>query len=126
MSGGREVEVIAVAEAWDGAMVTNDAHAIGAFMADEWTIVGPDGGVSDKEEFLEALRSRELSHSVMETHEPVVRIYGDTAVMVSRGLSAGRYRGTAFRFVERVTCVFVKRDGHWRCVHTHLSEIARP
>lgn len=118
--------MLATAQAWDQAMVTNDAEAIGAFMTDDWTIVGPDGGQSDKAEFLEAVRSRELSHSIMETLEPTVRVFDDTAVLVSRGLSAGRYRGTAFRFVERVTCVFVKRDGRWRCVHTHLSEISGP
>ena len=125
MSRGTEAEIVALGEAWDRAMVANDADAIGVFMADDWTIVGSDGGVSDREEFLDAVRSRDLSHSVMETHEPAVRIYGDVAVMLARGVSAGRYRGVSFHFVERVTCVFVRREGRWLCVHTHLSEIAR-
>jgi hypothetical protein len=37
-----------VAVEWDKAMVTNDADAIGRYMAAEWVIIGPDGSVSDK------------------------------------------------------------------------------
>lgn len=119
-----EEELVAVAEAWDRAMVTNDPDAIGAYMADDWTIVGPDGSVGGKASFLEALRSGDLAHDVMETHDPEVRVYGDVAVVVARGVSGGVYRGDRFHLVERTSCVFVRQDGRWRCVLTHLSQIA--
>jgi ketosteroid isomerase-like protein len=93
-------------------------------MADEWAIVGPDGRVGDKARFLELVRSGDLVHDVMETHEPVIRIYGDSAVVIARGVSGGRYRGQPFHLVERVSCVFVRKDGRWSCVLTHLSQLA--
>ena len=46
-------ELIDAAQDWDRAMVTNDPEAIGAYMADDWTIVGPDGSVGDKATFLD-------------------------------------------------------------------------
>jgi putative acetyltransferase len=119
-----EQDVIDVAHAWDRAMVENDADAIGRFMADEWTIVGSDGGVMDKGSFLGLVRSGVLSHDVMESHDMKVRLYGDTAVVVARGVSGGRYQGRAFREVERVSCVYVRSAQQWRCVLTHLSRMS--
>ena len=119
-----ETGLIAAMAAWDRAMVANDPEAIGAHMADDWTIVGPDGGVNDRAGFLDAVRSGDLTHDVMETHDPAIRFYGSVAVVTSRGVSGGRWRGEPFHLVERVSCVFVRQDGRWRCVLTHLSEIA--
>jgi ketosteroid isomerase-like protein len=123
-TGGTEAELIAAMEAWDHAMVANDPDAIGSFMSDDWAIVGPDGSVGGRERFLELVRSGDLMHDVMETHEPDIRFYGDVAVVIAKGASGGAYRGVPFHLVERVSCVFVRREGRWSCVLTHLSQLA--
>ena len=109
---------------WNAAMIHNDAEAIGRYMADDWTIIGPDGSLSDKRSFLSLVASGDLTHDVMESHDVSVRVYGDAAVVNARGLSGGRYRGHAFRVVERVSDVWIRQGGQWRCVLTHLSKIA--
>jgi ketosteroid isomerase-like protein len=114
-----------LAHAWDRAMVGNDAEEIGRYMADEWRIIGPDGGVGDKETFLELVRSGKLTHDMMEAEEMDVRVHGDAAVVIARGISGGRYEGRPFREVVRSSCDFLRRDGRWRCVLTHLSRIAQ-
>ena len=124
--GSTRDDLIALAQEWDEAMVANDADAIERFMADEWVIVGTDGRVGDKATFLELVRSGTLSHDVMETHDLTVRIYGDTAVTLARGISGGKYQGHPFREIERVSCVFVREDGRWLCVLTHLSRLDEP
>ena len=124
MNGKAEEEFIGLANEWDRAMVENDAEAIGRYMADDWEIVGPDGSVGDKATFLGLVKSGTLSHDLMESDDLKVRVYGDTAVVTSRGVSGGKYQGQAFREVERVSCVFVRQEGQWRCVLTHLSRIA--
>ena len=118
-------ELIGLANEWDRAMVGNDAEAIGQYMADDWTIIGADGGVSDKATFLGLVKSGTLSHDVMESDDLKVRVYGDAAVVTARGVSGGKYQGQAFREVERSSCVFVRQEGQWRCVLTHLSRIAQ-
>ncbi len=118
-----EEELIALANAWDRAMVQNDADAIGRYMADDWTIVGPDGSTSDKATFLGLVKSGALTHDVMQSEDFRVRIYGDTAVLLARGVSGGAYRGQAFREDELSSNVFVKQQGQWKCVLTHLSRL---
>jgi ketosteroid isomerase-like protein len=124
MTKTAELELIRLEEEWGRAMVRNDAEEIGRFVADDWTIIGPDGSVSDKAAFLELVKSGALTHDVMEAKDIKVRLYGDTAVITARGVSAGQYRGQAFRVVERVSDVFVREDGQWLCILTHLSRIA--
>src|SRR5688572_11566925 len=123
MSHGREEELMSVARDWDRAMVRNDADAIGQYMADDWTIVGSDGRMSDKAAFLGLVRSGALSHDVMESEDFRIRIYGDAAVVLARGISGGNYRGQLFREVEQSSNVFVRQQGQWRCVLTHLSRL---
>ena len=118
-------ELVRVANDWDRAMVANDAEAIGRYMADDWTIIGPDGSVGDKRTFLQLVESGALSHDVMESDDLTVRVYGDTAVVTARGVSGGQYQGQRFREVERSSCVFVRQEGHWKCVLTHLSRLGQ-
>ncbi len=117
-------ELLRVSEDWDQAMVANDAKLIGSFMSDDWIIIGPDGRLGNKGDFLALIESGDLTHDVMTTEDANVRVYGDTAVVTARGISGGKYRGQAFRELERSSSVFVKEAGSWRCVLTHLSRIA--
>ena len=117
-------ELIDVAHAWDRAMVTNDAAAIGAFMADDWVIVGSDGSVCDRATFLSLVESGTVTHDVMTSEDLRVRVYGDAAVVTASGVSAGMYQGQPFREVERSSSVFIRQSGRWRCVLTHLSRLA--
>lgn len=116
-------ELLDLARAWDEAMIANDAAAIGSFMADEWLIIGPDGSIGDRTRFLALVASGDLTHDVMTTEEPIVRLYGETAVLIAQGTSGGAYQGSAFRMRERATSVFVRMSGRWKCVVTHVSPL---
>ena len=119
-----EAEIRATAAAWDRAMIGNDAGEIGRFMAPEWVITGSDGKSSGKAEFLEQIRDGRLTHHTMTTEDASVRIYESVGVVTARGVSAGHYEGRPFHEIERQSNVFVKRQGAWRCVLTHLSRIS--
>ena len=108
---------------WDRAMITNDADAIGRFMHDDWIIIGSDGSVGGKARFLELIRSGSLTHDVMESHDLDVRMYGDAAVVIARGVSGGTWEGQRFLLNERVSSVFIRSGSEWRCVTTHLSRL---
>jgi ketosteroid isomerase-like protein len=116
-------DLVEVAHAWDRAMTTNDAAAIGRFMADDWIIVGSDGSVTDRAAFLGLVESGIVSHDVMTSENIRVRVYGYAAVVTADGVSAGKYHGQPFREVERASSVFVRQSGTWRCVWTHLSRL---
>ena len=114
-------ELLAVANDWAAAIVSNDAERIAAFMADEWVIVS-DSGVSPREQFLALVASGELSHSAMALiGEARIRVYGDTAVFTGRVTNTAHHQGRRFDADEWTTDVFVRRDGRWLCVLSHIT-----
>lgn len=121
-----EQALVELSHAWDRAMLTNDADLIGDFLAEEWLIIGADGNVSGKEEFLGHIRAETFTHDTMTSEGLEVRLYGDTAVILSRGVSGGQFRGRPFKEHERASSVFVQRDGRWRCVLTHVVPLRMP
>jgi ketosteroid isomerase-like protein len=121
-----ETEIVATVHAWDEAMISNDPAAIGKFMAEDWTIVGSDGSVNGKELLLSLIAGGELTHDVMSSEDLIVRLYGDSALVIAKGVSGGMFKGEPFREIERSSNIFVRRDGGWLCVLTHLSRLADP
>ncbi|MCZ2390555.1 MAG: nuclear transport factor 2 family protein [Acidobacteria bacterium] len=114
-------ELLDVAAAWAEAMITNDADSIGSFMADEWVIVS-ERGVATKEHFLGFVRSGALTHSRFEMRgEARIRTYDDTAVLTARVENTAQFGGAAFEADEWTTDVFVKREGKWLCVLSHIT-----
>ena len=106
---------------FEEAVVSNDAAAVGRLLADDWIIVGPDGSIIDKSRFLEVIRSGSLSHDKMESEDIKVRICNNSAIVTALTTSKGTFMGQEFTSLERATDVFVKQNGRWQCVFTHLT-----
>jgi ketosteroid isomerase-like protein len=107
------------------AIVKNDAEAVGRFLADDWIIIDPDGGIIDRASFLGVIQSGTLTHEMMDSDDTRVRIYGNTAVVTALTKTKGKFSGQAFTTQERATDVFVKQDGRWRCVLSHLTRFTK-
>ncbi len=108
-----ESEVLAVSDAWDVALVRNDAEAIAAFMADEWVYVDPPGA-TPKADLIGWIASGQLAHHTMETvGEARVVAYGDSVVVTARKRSTGSWEGVAYSADEWISEVFVRTDGRW-------------
>jgi ketosteroid isomerase-like protein len=95
------------------------------FLATDWVIIDPDGGVIDKARFLGAIDSGALIHETMESEDFRVRVYGDTAVVTALTKTKGKFMGQGFSTQERATDVFVKQDNRWQCVISHVTRFTK-
>jgi ketosteroid isomerase-like protein len=116
-----EEELLKVEKGFVDAIAKNDLDAIERFVTDDWIIINADGGIIDRERFLEVIKSGTLTHEMMESDDMRVRVYGDSAVVSALTRSKGKFMGQEFITHERSTDVFVRRDGQWRCVLTQLT-----
>jgi ketosteroid isomerase-like protein len=107
---------------FEKAVVSNDAGAIGQFLADDWVIIDPDGGFIDKARFLSVIKSGMLTHDLMESDDMQVRTYGDCAVVTALTRTKAKFAGQEFTTQERASDVFVKRAGRWQCVFSQLTK----
>jgi ketosteroid isomerase-like protein len=118
-----EEELLKLEEAFAEAIVRNDLEGIGRLVADDWIIIDPNGEIVDRARFFNVIKSGALTHHMMESEDFRVRVYGDSAVVTGVTSTKGKFMGQEFSTQERATDVFVKRDGRWQCVLTHLTRL---
>jgi ketosteroid isomerase-like protein len=116
-----EEELLKLENAFAEAIVKNDLEGIGRLVGDDWVIIDPNGEIVDRARFFEVVKSGALTHDIMESEDFRIRVYGESAVVTAITSTRGKFMGQEFSTRERATDVFVKRDGRWQCVLTHLT-----
>jgi len=120
-----EQELLKLEKAFAEAIIKNDLSGIGQLVTDDWVIIDPNGEIVDRARFFEVIKSGALTHEIMESEDFRVRVYGDSAVVTAITSTKGKFMGQEFRTQERATDVFIKRDGRWQCVLTHLTRFTK-
>jgi RNA polymerase sigma factor (sigma-70 family) len=115
-----DLAILKVEREWRDAIVKRDMVALANFMADDYIATDTGGHTRDKNQTLAAHRSGDYSAQSYEALETKVRVYGTTAVV------NGRSRWKAGDSQDlKITSVYVKRGGTWRCVTWHGSVVER-
>jgi ketosteroid isomerase-like protein len=114
-------ELLKLENAFAEGIIKNDLECIARIVADDWAIIDPNGEIIDRTRFFEVIRSGALTHEAMESEDFRVRIYADSAVVTAVTRTKGKFMGQEFSTRERATDVFVKPNGRWQCVLTHLT-----
>jgi ketosteroid isomerase-like protein len=91
-------ELLKLEKEFAHAVVKNDPEAIGRFLADDWVIIDPDGGIIDRPRFLGVIASGTLTHEMMESDDVSVRIYADSAVVTALTTTKGKFMGQEFHY----------------------------
>ena len=118
-----EDELLRIEEAFAEAIVRNDRESIGRLVADDWVVIDPNGEIVDRTRFFEVIKSGALTHDTMDSEDFRVRVHGDSAVVTAITSTKGKFMGEEFITRERATDVFVRREGRWQCVLTHLTRL---
>jgi ketosteroid isomerase-like protein len=120
-----EEELLKLEKEFVEAIVKNDLEGIVRLVTDDWIIIDPNGEIVDRARFFEVIKSGALTHDMMESEDFRVRVYGDSAVVTGVTRTKGKFMGQEFSTQERGTDVFVKGDGRWQCVLTHLTRFPK-
>lgn len=121
---GPAQEVQKLERAWLDAYEQHDEKAMNAIVADDFTITFPNGSMQTKAQILASLkRPRPAGRSIkFHTEEVQARVYGDTVILIGRVVTEYQRDGqTASKEEQRYTDTYVKRDGRWQVVASHLS-----
>ena len=108
---------------WAQAMVKNDEATLNRVMADDWSLTTPDGTVQTRAEALADLKSGNMKFDATEVDDIKVRVFGDTAVVTGHSRDKSTYKGKDVSGEYRFTDVFVKRNGKWQAVATHVTAV---
>ena len=96
---------------------TSDVRRFEALLAEDFLCTNPDGSLIDRRAFL-AQTARSVGVSGLESHDVVVRVMGDVAIVHAR-TSYTRPDGSPGG--GRYTDVWARRDGRWVAVAAHVT-----
>ena len=119
-----EREVKQMIKEYRQALLKRDVAALERIWADDYTFINASGELLSKADRLANLRSGATALGAIKSEdEPVVRVYGDAAVAISRVTIAGRYSGRETSGVFRSMHVWAKRQGRWQLVANQQTRI---
>lgn len=110
--------------AWLDAYEQHDEKAMNVIVAADFTITFPNGSMQTKTQILTSLNGpRPAGRSIkFHTEDVQARIYGDTVILIGRVVTEYQRDGqTASKEEQRYTDTYVKRNGRWQVVASHLS-----
>ena len=110
--------------AWLDAYEQHDTKAMDTIVADDFTITFPNGSMQNKTQILAALKGpRPAGRSIkFHTEDVQARAYGDTVILIGRVVTQYQRDGqTVSKEEQRYTDTYVKRNGRWQVVASHLS-----
>ncbi len=116
--------VVQSEEAWLHAHLALDVAALDRLMADEYLQVDSRGRLIGKQALLSSMASGNRHWESAAVDELIVRLYGETAVVVGRWRARGVNTGVPFDYAARYVGVWVWRDKRWQMVSDQSTEIA--
>lgn len=93
------------------------------FYDDQFVLTTSSGKMKDKDAILADIASKELTLTINETSEVVVRIRDNTALLTGILHQQGTYQGKDFDVRLHVTDTWVLTDGSWRLLAGHASRL---
>jgi ketosteroid isomerase-like protein len=122
---GDETKIIALENLWNHMQLNHDAEAMGKLLDDDFVFTDYDGTVMSKPQFLESIRDKSYQLSVEASENMKLYRHGDTVVVIGATHEKGTFKGKPYQHLGRFTDTWMKKNGQWLCVASHLGVIRK-
>jgi uncharacterized protein (TIGR02246 family) len=122
-------EVRKLERAWLDAYEQHDSKAMDRIVADDFTITFTDGRIQTKPQIMKSIaapRNPNNPPSRFYTEDVQARVYNDTVILIGLVTSQWQQNGQPMKEQNRYTDTYVKRNGRWQVVASHLSNAPKP
>jgi ketosteroid isomerase-like protein len=117
-------EVRQAEDRWIAAIKANDRGALDGLLADDLVYTHSTGLVENKAQYVAAVTGGSQTYASVTYEDPVIRVYGSTAVMVAKARITGSSKGTPFDNQLRLLHVWVNQAGAWVLVAHQTTRLA--
>ena len=123
-AGSPEIEAVKQVERdWTDAQKTKDTEKLNQIIGDDWIGLGYDGNRSNKQDFIDGVRSGTSKLEAFTFADMDVKIVGNVAIVQGGDTEKSSTHGddTSGKWVWMD--VFVKRNGRWQAVRSQSAKV---
>lgn len=114
-------KVLALEKKWTESYKHRDIGILSSLLAEDFIITIEDGSTYGKAGYISHSADSSVRVDVAELSELKVRMHGDTAVVTGAYHETGESKGKHYEYRDRLTDVWMKRDGKWTVIASHYS-----
>lgn len=118
-----EREILRIEAALCRAFETADVETLRKSLDRRFTLTDSRGAVSNLDQVIAEVASRDPAYDVFRNHGQTIRLYGNAAVVTGITTIEGRSGGTPFAGDFPFTDTWVRREGRWVMVASHASRL---
>jgi ketosteroid isomerase-like protein len=122
---GDESKIIALENLWNQMQLKRDADAMGTILDADFVLTDYDGAVLSKSQFLASLRDPADQLTVEVSEDMKLHRHGDTVIVTGATHEKGTNRGKRYEHRGRFTDTWIKKNGQWSCVASHLGLLSK-
>ena len=118
-------QVTELAEQARVAALKGDADWQERNLAEDFTAIEPSGEIKTKSEAIAMRRSGAIKFESVDVLDRQVRVYGDTAIVITRANIKAHISGHEIEGGSWLTVVWVNRNGQWKEVASQSTSIPK-
>ena len=123
---GARTSVLATDDRRIKARAEGNVRALSRIYADDYRLITAEGEVRSKAVQLSELRAGQLHFAPLKPLEREVRLYGQTALVISRDPAGIVRNGQEIGGDLRMTRLYVWRQGRWQLVSAQATRVVPP
>lgn len=123
---GAEEEIRRLEQEWLNTYLSGDKAAFNRIVADDFTLTLGNGKIIDKASEMAGIPGPLDASYILKNEDVRVRVYGDAAVVNRRVKDKGRLDGREIDTLSQCTDTWVRRNGRWQVVASHMSRVPQP
>jgi ketosteroid isomerase-like protein len=118
-------KIVAMENLWNQMQLNHDAVAMEKMIDEDFVLTDYDGTVLDKKQFLDSIKDMSIKLTQEMSEGMKLHPHGNTVVITGATREKGTQNGKAFAHNGRFTDTWIKKEGRWICVASHLGVVSK-
>lgn len=118
-------KIVAMENLWNQMQLNHDAGAMEKMIDDDFVLTDYDGTLMDKKQFLDSIKDMSVKLAQEMSEGMKLHQHGNTVVITGATREKGTQNGKPFAHNGRFTDTWMKKDGRWLCVASHLGVVSK-
>jgi|SRR5262252_322571 len=118
-------KIVAMENLWNQMQLNHDAAAMEKMLDEDFVLTDYDGSLLNKSQFLESIKDMNVKLTLEMSEGMKLHQHGNTVVITGATREKGTQSGKPFAHNGRFTDTWIKKNGTWLCVASHLGVISK-